>query len=412
VGDILDLRDLADINDFLFDNELTLRDKEVSKRASRTLFALWKMVHESEPINFFLERDESLDKVLNIFIRVNSGGTQLSYSDLLLSIATAQWKTRDARQEITSFVDDINGIGDGFSFNKDFVLKCCLVLCDFSDIAFKVDNFNADNMDKIESQWDSITAAIRSAVVLVDSLGYHGETLTSNNAIIPIAYYLYRRRCPANYAQAQAFAEDRSKVTKWLIIALLKRIFSGQPDTVLRPVREVLRENHDSFPAEAIANRLRGISKSMAIDDDEIENLLNYQYGKPYTFSVLAFLYPSLDYRNKFHQDHIFPKSRFTPTRLAKAGIPEDQIPAYLSEVNRISNLQLLEGLQNQEKLDKPIKEWLEKACPDSESLGSFRDRHFFPDVDLGMKNFLDFASARRDLLRRRFRLLLGTSEE
>jgi uncharacterized protein with ParB-like and HNH nuclease domain len=33
---------------------------------------------------------ELIDKVLNIFIRVNAGGTELSRSDLLLSIATAQ----------------------------------------------------------------------------------------------------------------------------------------------------------------------------------------------------------------------------------------------------------------------------------------------------------------------------------
>jgi hypothetical protein len=37
---------------------------------------------------FFEEEDQDLDKGLNIFIRVNSGGTVLSYADLLLSIAT------------------------------------------------------------------------------------------------------------------------------------------------------------------------------------------------------------------------------------------------------------------------------------------------------------------------------------
>ena len=134
-----------------------------------------------------------MDKVLNIFIRVNSGGTTLSYSDLLLSIATAQWKNKDARQEITKFVDEINQIGDGFKFDKDFVLKACLVLCDFKDIAFKVDNFNAETMQKIEYNWDNVKEAIRLAVNLVSSFGYNQDTLTSSNAIIPIAYYLLKR---------------------------------------------------------------------------------------------------------------------------------------------------------------------------------------------------------------------------
>ena len=37
-------------------------------------------------ISCFEETEKNLDKVLKIFIRVNSGGTQLSYSDLLMSI--------------------------------------------------------------------------------------------------------------------------------------------------------------------------------------------------------------------------------------------------------------------------------------------------------------------------------------
>ena len=97
-------------------------------------------------MNFFLEKSEELDKVLQIFIRINQGGTKLSYSDLLLSIATAQWKKLDASKVIHEFVDKINDIGKGFNFNKDFVLKSCLVLADIKDIKFKVDNFSSENM--------------------------------------------------------------------------------------------------------------------------------------------------------------------------------------------------------------------------------------------------------------------------
>jgi len=51
---------------------------------------------------------------------------------------------------IHEFVDEINAIGEGFAFNKDFVLKSCLVLADFNDIKFKVDNFTKENMVAIE----------------------------------------------------------------------------------------------------------------------------------------------------------------------------------------------------------------------------------------------------------------------
>ena len=96
-----------------------------------TLNQFFNVVHQKGTISYYLEEDEELDKVLQIFIRINSGGTKLSYSDLLLSIATAQWKEKDAREVIHEFVDEINAIGDGFDFNKDFVLKVLFSACRF-----------------------------------------------------------------------------------------------------------------------------------------------------------------------------------------------------------------------------------------------------------------------------------------
>ena len=59
--------------------------------AFQTLYELFKAVRETPSINFYLERSEDPDKVLDIFVRVNSAGTQLSDSDLLMSTATNQW---------------------------------------------------------------------------------------------------------------------------------------------------------------------------------------------------------------------------------------------------------------------------------------------------------------------------------
>ena len=242
---------------------------------------------------------KSLDKVLNIFIRINSGGMSLSYSDLLLSVATAQWKSKDAREEVTEFVDELNAIGDGFAFNKDLVLKSCLVLGDFNDIAFKVDNFNRSNMLQIEQQWDLIISALRNAVTLVSSFGYSRDTLTANNAIIPIAYYLLKKEIPKNFDQASVFASDRKKIKHWLILSLVKRAFGGQPDTVLRPIREILKTNNTEFPLAAIRDKFNGTPKSLEFTDDDVENLLFSRYGDGYTFSTLALLYPTLDLKNK-----------------------------------------------------------------------------------------------------------------
>ncbi len=118
VGDILNIKEEGDVNDYLIDHNLNKENAEAFKFANKTLFKLHSAIHRRQIINYYLETDERLDKVLNIFIRVNSGGTPLSYSDLLLSIATAQWEKKDAREEINNLQDSLNGTGDGFNFER------------------------------------------------------------------------------------------------------------------------------------------------------------------------------------------------------------------------------------------------------------------------------------------------------
>lgn len=409
VGEILNFKELVDVNSYLITKGISSLGNEQFLFANRVLFKLYDVVHNRRSINFFLERDESLDKVLNIFIRVNSGGTQLNYSDLLLSIATAQWKERDAREEITSFVDEINAIGDGFNVSKDFVLKSCLVLCDFSEIAFKVDNFNQANMLKIEKGWTDICNAIRSSFELLSAFGYQRDTLTSNNAVIPIAYYLMKIGCPRSFFVSAKYAEDRRNIFKWLVVVLLKGTFSGQPDNVLRPIREIIKKlsEDDGFPVEQIEKKLRGSSKSLNFDDDEISNLLYCQYAQPYTYSILAFLYPTLDFRNKFHQDHIFPKRLFTAKRLAAKKIPETDIDHYLDSFNRLGNLQLLEGVPNMEKSGKEFGEWLRETYPKATDRKAYMAKNYIPDVDLTLERFGEFIEAREALIVDAFKKLL-----
>lgn len=199
VGNILEIKDINEIMDYVEDNityseHSLIEDKKVASKLARTnLSRLFKVVFDEGTISYYLEKNQDLDKVLNIFIRVNSGGTILSYSDLLLSIASAQWEKYDAREEIHELVDEVNGIGNGFNVNKDFVLKTALVLTDLSDIAFKVNNFNKTNMKKIEDSWENIKKAIKWAVQLISDFGFSRDNMKSNNAIIPIAYYFMKR---------------------------------------------------------------------------------------------------------------------------------------------------------------------------------------------------------------------------
>jgi hypothetical protein len=125
------------------------------------------------------------------------------------------------------------------------------------------------------------------------------------------------------------------------MISLLKRVFGGQPDNVLRPIRDVLRSESESFPAEGIRDKFKRTTKSLVFTRDDIDALLESRYGQSYTFSVLASLYPTLDFRNTFHIDHIHPRSLFTRATLTKRGIADDDLAFYLDNADLLPNLQL-----------------------------------------------------------------------
>ena len=135
-----------------------LGDQPISS-AHKVLHRLFEVIRNLLLVSFYEERSQELEKVLQIFIRTNSGGTVLSYSDLLLSVAVAQWSS-NAREEIHQLVDDLNKTGTGFTFSKDWVLKAGLMLSDIGSVGFKVDNFNRNNMKILETRWATIKEAL------------------------------------------------------------------------------------------------------------------------------------------------------------------------------------------------------------------------------------------------------------
>lgn len=401
VGKILDLKEQGDVNEYLIEYELSSNaDKSKAKFANRALFKLHTIIHTTPVISYYLEQSKELDKVLNIFIRVNSGGTTLNYSDLLLSFATAQWEERDAREEINSFVDEINEIGFGFNVNKDFVLKACLVLSDFSDISFKVDNFNKSNMLKIQNDWDDITKAIRDAMKLISSFGFSRENITSNNLIIPIAYYLKHIGLPDNFEVSSNTVNDRIKIKKWFTRTLLKRVFSFMPDGVLKPIRDIINKNDkDGFPLDEIIDYFKGTNRGLIFTEEDIENLMYSKYNQGNTLVVMSILYPWADLRNNFHVDHMYSKSSFTKNKLIKRGISQENIDFYLDNYNYIGNLQLLESTPNIQKSDSDFDKWIEDTIP-YDAINDYKEKHYIPkNIDLSFSNFEEFLGEREELI-------------
>lgn len=381
-------------------------NKELEKQAYNKLASLYELVNNKKIINFYLEKENDLDKVLNIFIRINSAGTKLNYSDLLLSIATAQWNDKDAREVIYKAVDDLNSIGNGFNLDKDFVLKSCLYFIkEIKNIKFQVNNFKKENMDLIEMNWEKILFVLKITLNLFKSFGYSKDNLSSNVCILPVALYIFKNNIDMGIIDSQIFAEDRVLIKEWIIKSTLKRIFSGT-ENILKPIRDIILENdYKKFPLLEIKEKLKLIhGRSINFSDEDIEAFLDYRYSDTNTFSILQLLYPNLDYRNNFHIDHIFPKSKFNKKYLEKLGLNIEDI----YDCNYLANLQLLDGNQNIQKNDKDFVEWIKQQNFSENDKKEYYKKNYIPEeLELNLDNFNEFIDKRGLLLFEKLKFIL-----
>lgn len=145
--------------------------------------------------------------------------------------------------------------------------------------------------------------------------------MTSTNAVIPIAYYILKNKLQQNYISSTHTSADRKQILEWLVKTLVKRVFSGTPDSLYPILRSIVNDNLGSFPLTQIVEKYRGTNKSIVFTNDDIDNILEYEYGNPLTYSILTQIYPGLSNQFNYHIDHIHPKKYFNERELKKAGI-------------------------------------------------------------------------------------------
>lgn len=413
VGDILDIEEPAEgILEYLLAHDLAVKDGT----AFKTLFRLWKAVHEDGVVSYFEEREQSLTKVLDIFVRVNSGGVVLTKSDLLLSIATAQFEGRDAREEIHGLVDDINDTKPGFRFSKDLVLKAGLVLTGISDVGFKVESFTASNMKILDQQWDEVDRALRIGVKLLASFGFSESSLPAASVLIPVADYIHHRQLDDRYitSASREVRRDRELVRQWTIRTILKPgIWGSGLDVLLKSLHAVIRESRDGFPMDALETEMARRGKSLSFDDVLIDELVDTPYRHKRTFALLSLLYDWVDTRNDFHVDHVFPRSLATRTKLRDHGVPADEVDDVVDRIERLSNLQLLPGPENIQKRAQLPGDWIRSHIVDENARRAWLVGHDLHDLPADLVDFIPFYEQRRSAMRHRLVQLLGlTSDE
>ncbi|MGL2423730.1 DUF262 domain-containing protein [Helicobacter pylori] len=338
VGDILELKSVINY----------AREQELDGEESVLLEKLKNAFCTEKLISYFEETEKDLDKVLNIFIRVNSGGVKLSYSDLLMSILTASFSS-DIRERMNGLVDNLKD--KGFSnMGQDQVLKTCLLLVG-SNTEFKLKNFNKPNIKKIEDNWEKITESIHNATELLKTFGYAGY-LSSAYILSSLAYFYF--------LNSKMNENDEEQALKFIRNAQITSYFSNSIDTKLNNIANSMK---DAQTFESFNHNLAKHEKNpLKITNDMIEEKVLYsQYGDSQVFPILQILYPNLNYKtNTFHIDHIYPKSKFN-------GKNEKLNQDFYGWRDYLFNLQLLDGAENSAKKDKDPESWLKEEDKDNQ---------------------------------------------
>ncbi|GAA8133586.1 hypothetical protein HpDR130_11210 [Helicobacter pylori] len=369
VGDILELKSVVNYT----------REHNLGNKESELLETLNKAFHDKQLISFFEETEKNLDKVLNIFIRVNSGGVKLSYSDLLMSILTASFSS-DIREKMNELVDALKD--KGFSnMGQDQVLKTCLLLIG-KDTTFELKNFNKNNIKEIEDNWEKITKSIYNAAKLLKNFGYASH-LGSAYILSSLAYFYF--------LNSKMNENDKKQALKFVRNAQITSYFTPSTDTKLNNIANSMK---DAQTFESFNHNLAKHQTSpLKITNDAIEEMM-CSSSHALVFPILQILYPNLNYKtNTFHIDHIYPKSKFNKENKK---LNQD---FYKCE-NHLYNLQLLEGTENQAKKNKDPEVWLKEEYKDERAIEEDKKRNYIdPTLKLEWENIKEFREKREEAI-------------
>lgn len=404
VNDIYLYQDQDALEDYMSDRNW--KDVTDVKFAKKTLRKLREVVFKDKLINYYQEENQDIDIVLDIFIRTNSGGEPLSFSNLLMSITTANWK-KDARKEFKILIDAV--YANNFIISADLILKCCLVL--FNDnIKFQVANFDAQSVSVFDDNWERIKKCIEVTFELLKKWGFNDSSLRAKNAVIPIVYYIYHNEIEDEICKDIKHIEEKNAIRKWLCISLLKGVFGGQSDSVLTGIRKVLKSNFKKqiFPFEQIkAEFASNDAKSLTLSDEVIDDILKTQKDAPNSYAILALLYSHLRYDSiAYHKDHLHPAAKFCKLKESDFSSKENyDFYRNAEHWNSILNLQLLDGSTNESKNDEDLSEWVKNKNIDLKS-------HLIPEgVSLDFKDFRIFIEKRKELLATTIKAIVGEKQ-
>ena len=362
---------------------------DVRDKIDSILNKLWSNVREKE-INCEIAKTDNIDNLLEIFVRLNDGGVKLEKADLLLSFMESDSKLfqpHGARETISHFVNEtINNrsgeLSDKVTINKDFVLKAALMLSKNPEnpeknleIKYKIKNFTTNNLATISTNWTNITKTIETVYKLIDRYHFSDKTLTSYNALLPIAYYLQKNGLNKKTfvdSPEISYVEKRVMLINWLSKVLISGVFGGSSDTILKQYQEAIDSDSSSL----------NVLNSKKITQKDIEDLVEKSTYKDKYSQLILFLVTDPKYWHN-SQDHIFPQNEFkgTPSECKK-------------RMNSIGNLQLLSQPANSHKNGTSALDWASLISDEEKKANLYPD-----DIELKNENFVQFVEERKKLI-------------
>ncbi len=273
--------------------------------------------------------------VLNVFIRVNNGGTKLEAGDLMFAAMKSCW---DEIEENIEEVKDTLNSNDTLSFGKEFILKG-LKIASGQGATLTPEYFSGEDAENhlglLKNNWERATEAFKALgdFIYKDLKLYSYKVFRSYNAFIPIFDYFFKTPKPSSSAIADLKSYFyRAQIFNW---------FSAHTDSLLDVVHTIIDGQKDeSFPLKAIVEYFRKSGKETNISRESLNDsrlrfiILNLIYVEKNQTSPFNVRYKG----NKPEIDHIFPKSRLAGSNYS------------YNEINHIANYRFCGQTENRRK--------------------------------------------------------------
>lgn len=368
------------------DPSLTLRIGEYIGRLSRLLGIVDIDLHVEEVTG----SDKSLDVVVDIFNRVNSGGTKLSKGDLALARICAEWpEGRDAmKAKLKEWADA------GYYFNLDWLLRSVnTVLTGEAKFQYLHEKTAAEVQDALARATKHIDTSLN---LIAGRLGLDHDRVFFGRFGVPVmARYLDRRQAEGGRRMDE---RERDKLLFWFVQAAMWGRFSGStesfidqdlaalegPDGGLEPLLEQLRLWHGGLRAEpghftgwSVGARFYPVLYLLT----RMGAARDWGTGLPLKASLLGKM-------NRLEVHHIFPKARLYQHNYKRP------------EVNALANFCFLTKDTNLAISDRLPEEYFPEV--EARHPGALASQWIPSDQALWrIERFRDFLEARKELLAR-----------